>query len=342
MEEKATQRPEGIKMEEKKRIYYWDNVRGFLILLVVFGHILEQLPGGESGVIYKFIYLFHMPLFVFCSGYWGNGSPKKIMKKLFLPYLLLQALCCVLRSEEVQVTRPFWALWYLLALSVWRMTVPFLEADSDSFKARLRVLIGAFVCGCIAGADDTIGYYGTLSRIVVFYPYFIMGYYAKKSCYILREGGVAQKNGDGLKITVIFLMILVTGIFCFLAPGIDAKWLYGAYSYESGNYNVFFRAVQYPAAMIIGCFVLLVMPKGRTAFSRVGRDSFTIYLTHMGAVSVIGRRLSSLNMNKLSCCLSCLAVSIAFCMIVAYGKSMLRARFLKSAERYFPSIRQSA
>lgn len=49
---------------------YWDQAKGVLILLVVFGHVLEQcLNGRINTTTYSWIYTFHMPLFVFVSGY---------------------------------------------------------------------------------------------------------------------------------------------------------------------------------------------------------------------------------------------------------------------------------
>ena len=35
----------------RERIHYWDNLKGFLILLVVLGHLLEKLPDGRTGVL---------------------------------------------------------------------------------------------------------------------------------------------------------------------------------------------------------------------------------------------------------------------------------------------------
>lgn len=53
----------------KTRDPYLDLVKGILILLVIFGHMLELADGVVGDVIYHFIYFFHMPLFVLISGY---------------------------------------------------------------------------------------------------------------------------------------------------------------------------------------------------------------------------------------------------------------------------------
>ena len=51
------------------RDYSLDNVRFVLIFSVVFAHLLEVCtPFKGSSLIYKIIYSFHMPAFVFLFG----------------------------------------------------------------------------------------------------------------------------------------------------------------------------------------------------------------------------------------------------------------------------------
>ena len=62
----------------KQRIEYIDNIKGFAILLVVMGHVIanwfpdfyDVLADKESKdlIVWRLIYSFHMPLFMFCSG----------------------------------------------------------------------------------------------------------------------------------------------------------------------------------------------------------------------------------------------------------------------------------
>ena len=61
---------------ENKRSAYWDNIKGFLILLVVFAHILFQLQDISFTIngIVDYIYMFHMPVFVFVSGFFGKSE----------------------------------------------------------------------------------------------------------------------------------------------------------------------------------------------------------------------------------------------------------------------------
>ena len=77
----------------KKRSFYWDNIKGLLIVLVVFAHILYALQYIAHGIDYLVdnIYMFHMPAFVFVSGYFGKSkhahSGESVVKLLFLYFV---------------------------------------------------------------------------------------------------------------------------------------------------------------------------------------------------------------------------------------------------------------
>ncbi|MFR5117113.1 MAG: acyltransferase family protein, partial [Eubacterium sp.] len=67
----------GCKRMNKERDYFFDNLKAVLIFLVVLGHFLLPIHGESVLVVVKrLIYVFHMPLFVFVSGYFA----KKIYK----------------------------------------------------------------------------------------------------------------------------------------------------------------------------------------------------------------------------------------------------------------------
>jgi len=59
-----------INNEKYGRILWADNLKGFLILLVVFGHVIQfSIPDYKNLHIFNYIYSFHMPLFMAISGY---------------------------------------------------------------------------------------------------------------------------------------------------------------------------------------------------------------------------------------------------------------------------------
>ena len=71
----------------KERDYGFDNSKLILIILVVFAHLLEISTKnyGAKCDIYRVIYSFHMPAFVFLTGYFLSIiSAMQISSKSYL------------------------------------------------------------------------------------------------------------------------------------------------------------------------------------------------------------------------------------------------------------------
>lgn len=65
-------------MKVKERNPLFDNIKIVLIILVVFGHALEEISLGNGyGIIRACIYSFHMPVFILISGYFSRGGDKR-------------------------------------------------------------------------------------------------------------------------------------------------------------------------------------------------------------------------------------------------------------------------
>ena len=57
-----------------------DSVKYYLVLLVIIGHVFTQSEFSDiesCRIIWKWIYIFHMPLFVFFSGYFSHKKDTK-------------------------------------------------------------------------------------------------------------------------------------------------------------------------------------------------------------------------------------------------------------------------
>ena len=79
-------------METSRRDARFDNLKGILIFLVVFGHLLELVGGPAAAWLYRLIYSFHMPAFVFCSGWFARFDAARFFRRLLYPYLVYQTL----------------------------------------------------------------------------------------------------------------------------------------------------------------------------------------------------------------------------------------------------------
>lgn len=59
-----------------KRLYKWDNLKALLIFLVVVGHLIDR-ANQKSDLLMKinyWIYMFHMPAFIFVSGLFSKNT----------------------------------------------------------------------------------------------------------------------------------------------------------------------------------------------------------------------------------------------------------------------------
>lgn len=94
----------------KHRDSSFDILKGILILLVVFGHsICDTCTYNHVDCwhehVFNIVYLFHMPLFVFVSGYFANSISNKNVKelvtqktiRLLLPWLIWTSIDMVLK-----------------------------------------------------------------------------------------------------------------------------------------------------------------------------------------------------------------------------------------------------
>ena len=76
------------------RINYVDNLKGFAIILVIVGHVIQYLysPDFYDGVVvFRYIYSFHMALFMMLSGFTLDMN-RDISLKIFIEKIKKRAL----------------------------------------------------------------------------------------------------------------------------------------------------------------------------------------------------------------------------------------------------------
>lgn len=130
----------------KERNLKLDNAKGILITLVVIGHMLLPIQGTTRGVtnFFYMIYTFHMPAFVFISGLLAQRTYTRVPKPRFNGrrwcstlwlYLLFQFILFFSEIPAYGRTTRFpdflhtsGAPWYLLALLLWYLMIPFFYA----------------------------------------------------------------------------------------------------------------------------------------------------------------------------------------------------------------------
>ena len=216
-------------MQNKGRLYYIDNLKAFLIILVVVGHCIQNfLPGYESNPLYNFIYSFHMPLFIFVSGYVSYkehitwNSVGKRFKQLMIPFFAWAAVkTLIMRDINVFpyiMIHPDNGLWFLHTLFFVSLIMMICEAIAEKMHIR-RYIVVIVVGFVLLGIRYVLGFteYGFQS-IVYYFMFYVTGFYARRTgifCHIPSSVAIVLS----LVIVAIAPFYNVRGLASFMHAG---------------------------------------------------------------------------------------------------------------------------
>jgi len=271
-----------------KRDPFFDSLKFILICLVVFGHILEYsgIEDQLSFKVYTFIYTFHMPLFIFISGYFSKNMTwdklKKSFKTLIPVYFIFQIILSIPNMLDGSFslfnffTSPQGILWYILALLYWRII--FYLITKMRFLSPPMVLAGSFLASLLIGL---INYpvFLSIAKTVAFLPYFALGYYC--------TGGIIAKI-RGLNKAVSAVILFTAFILVYLFATSDFTLiLYGEFSYKyafnSIPVGLLCRIIMLLAAIILSCAVINTTT---SKLHKYGGRTLDIYLLHAPLVYI--------------------------------------------------------
>ena len=278
----------------KQRVPLWDNARFIAITLVVTGHAILKLI-GESDTAYAtylFIYAFHVPLFVAVSGYFAKSGPpdirqlNRLITDLVIPYVIFETIWTTLRwllggSFRLDYSSASWTLWFLLALIVWRVLLPYLVQLRYPLLISILLSLGA---GFVDQIDSTFA----LSRAIGLLPFFVFGGKLRQwnltdRWLSLRPGIVWRWRAGALALFGALLTLCLA--FTPQLRGFQVRrFLTYDEAYPSFGYDEFW-AVGIRLGVIVLAFALIVafltlVPRVLTWFSLFGGATMYIYLLH--------------------------------------------------------------
>lgn len=272
----------------KQREYQYDTWRFLLIFLVIIGHFMELFLVGWVSKLYTLIYSFHMPAFMFVSGKFAKFDRGKVVKHFVVPYFVFQTLYLwfaakVMPPSEsmLQFTKPYWILWYLMAVFFCYMLVPLLP-DKGSVYAGI-VLAVSVLTALLVGFDATVGYYLSLSRFFVFLPFFLWGYYDQS----FREKLGRFFRHRKLQWLILFLSmaVIALGERYIFREQVSERLLYGSYGYAACGSDMLSRLVTMVTATGWIVFFNIVLPKKKIpVISVLGQNTMPVFLLHAFAV----------------------------------------------------------
>ena len=266
----------------KERLYLFDNLKALLMFLVVFGHFFGKIRKEFEIIhtIYTFIYAFHMPVFLFVSGYFAKYSIKDNKYKkpkiinYFIIYLIVQLLFCMFFENDISIFCPKNALWYIQILILAHLCLPYI-----SMLKPKAVLLISIILGLLAGIETTTFF--SISRFLVFMPFFLLGYY-----FDINK----IKRFFKTKYVVLSSIFILTFILLIQFSGINKEFLielyYGKVSYIDLGINslplaMLIRTIYYIITLVLTITMLIVIPKKKNKLSYIGERTLQIYLLHI-------------------------------------------------------------
>lgn len=267
-----------------------DNAKMGLVVLVVLGHVWALLPSdAAAGHLYDFVYLWHMPAFVFLSGYLSRGftySPARmwqLVTDLLVPYVLFEGALAWFRLHvggerlEDLWLDPHFPMWYLLALVAWRLLTPLFRP----LPGAVLVAVGIGVASGFLEGEWMA--WLDLPRILGFLPFFVLGLKTTPEALEWLRGRFPAVLGG-----VVFAVIAV------LAVNLD-RWASTSYLYqrpfEMMDVSDSTATLTRLAVMAVGLAGTLawlsLVPRVGGWFTRMGAATMTVYLFHGFAVKGI-------------------------------------------------------
>jgi len=183
-------------------------------------------------------------------------------------------------------TTPHWSLWYLFALMVYYILLPFVEIRTKrsaliAFGCSLVIVIIAYFV-----EHNNIGKFLALSKLISFYPYFLAGYYSRRIFNV--EKLIQMPNKNKIKWSIIFVPIYIIANVLFILMDIPDDSIF-----RMAPPTDFKHSILFPAMMLISNFAfisltLLWIPNIKVpVVSYLGQNTMPVYVLHAAVILLV-------------------------------------------------------
>ena len=271
-----------------KRSQKWDILKLILIFLVVLGHGVDYFTRSSEFMkgLFLFIYSFHIPVFIFVSGVFSkNTVNQKRFDRIFgylILYFAVKLYPVIYRNLSGGKSGINWwsesgIPWFMFALFVFYIVTILLRK-----LPRVAVLTVSLLAGCAVGYFSFIGDFLVTSRIIVYYPFFFLGYCVEREQIenICRKK--SMKIASLLVLTVFFAAVLMcSDELYWLRPLLTGRNPFSALGqYE--NLGFIIRLAYYLFVLVIGGSVVSVIPDRDVSgvCAKLGQRTLAVYALH--------------------------------------------------------------
>lgn len=278
----------------KTRVAKWDNLKAFLILCVVVGHVADLYVGESDALrgIFLFIYFFHMPAFFFISGLLSKKVIDENKIEKVVPYLVLYFFTKFLLFFVSGIIRGGWSLrffsesgvpWFALALFAMYVITMYVKHFHWTY-----VLIWSLLLSFFVGYDQTMGDFLAIRRIINFYPFFYVGYLmdSKKLEKVFLDWKWKVAAWAGVGIVGVFCLMGVDKLY-WLRPLMTGRNPYSALSEQLLPYGGVIRILLTAATFLMIALLVAAAPAKTYWFTKIGMRTLPIYVIHYAFIYVL-------------------------------------------------------
>jgi fucose 4-O-acetylase-like acetyltransferase len=271
----------------------WDNARFACIVLVVMGHAIQRqaLDSDNALTLYLFVYAFHMPAFAIISGYFSKASPpgtrqmRRVLSDFVLPYVIFETIWSLVQflvegRPVFNPTEPSWTLWFLLALAIFRLVLPYLVLVRWPVAWAIALSVGV---GYLANVDSTF----SLSRAIGILPFFVLGWQLRQWNVVdrWRDLGAAVWGWRAVALGLFGVWLAVVALNIQLFRAFDLRfWFFYDDSYQALGEPVWWagllRLGLIALAVVLSAAFFVLVPRRETFFSAFGQATMYVYLLH--------------------------------------------------------------
>lgn len=287
----STVRREGEK--PKQRVPFWDNARFVCVALVVSGHAIQRLTYDSDNalIVYLFIYAFHMPAFAIISGYFSKAGPpsarqmQRVITDILVPYVIMETIWTLLQflvegTLTVNPTKPSWTLWFLLALGIFRLILPYLALLRWPLLWAVVFSVGV---GYLSNVDSTF----SLSRAIGILPFFVLGWKLKQ-WGVVDRWGVVERQALPVRLAAVAVLVGWAAVLAAFIDGWRAMelrfWFFYDDSYQGLGEDQWWagavRLLLIALAILLTAAVFVLIPRRETWMTGLGQSTMYVYLLH--------------------------------------------------------------
>lgn len=273
-------------MTDKGRITYIDNLKGFLILLVILCHCVNGCKNSVELHLWGYIYSFHMPLFVAVSGFvhrrdevFGWSTVRRRAQQLLVPFFAVNFLYGAYYGNWLyfiqKIAEPIGDMWYLWTLFF--IIVTFKLSHEVAKRARLPFPHVAFFIAAALMALVAVFKlrWGGIHFVAWHLPFFCVGYFGRR----WFENTLKLKGWQ-----VAALLIIYSIGAWFWKEKLPPTFM----DADSGRmYNYIYKYAMALTACVLFPSIFRMFINRCNALTRLGRNTLGIYVVQQYAINLL-------------------------------------------------------